>query len=90
MLLSNHHLNSGSNMAKHPNKHIQAALDYAEQNGWQKVPSGKSAHAFCRLRCLRGHSEHQMSIWSTPRSPENHAKQIIRKVNECLPEGDPS
>ncbi|WP_249962239.1 hypothetical protein [Histophilus somni] len=70
-------------MAKHPNKHIQAALDYALSHGWQIVPSGKSAHSFCRLRCLRGHSEHQMSVWSTPKSPENHAKQIIRKVNEC-------
>ena len=70
-------------MAKHPNKHIQAAIQYAEQHGWQIVQSGKSAHSFCRLCCLRGHSEHQMSVWSTPKSPENHAKQIIRKVNEC-------
>lgn len=70
-------------MAKHPNKHIQAALEYAQRHGWQVVSSGKSAHSFCRLRCLQGHSEHQMSVWSTPKSPENHAKQIIRKVNEC-------
>ncbi|OAM31705.1 hypothetical protein A7P96_04510 [Eikenella sp. NML03-A-027] len=73
-------------MGKHPNKHIRAALAYAEQHGWAVVPAGKSAHAFCRLRCLQGHTEHQMSVWSTPRNPENHAKQIIRKVNECLPE----
>lgn len=71
-------------MAKHPNKHIQSAIHYAERHGWQRISSGKSSHCFCRLRCLKGHAEHQMSVWSTPKSPENHAKQIIRKVNECL------
>lgn len=70
-------------MTKHPNKHIQAALEYAKAHGWEVIPSGRSAHAFCRLRCRLGHHEHQMSVWSTPRSPENHAKQIIRKVQEC-------
>ncbi|MDK4689693.1 hypothetical protein [Kingella negevensis] len=70
-------------MNKHPNKHIRAAIEFALQHGWEVVDSGKSAHAFCRLRCLKGHREHQMSIWSTPKSPENHAKQIIRKVKEC-------
>lgn len=24
-----------------------------------------------------------MSVWSTPKNAENHAKQIIRKVDEC-------
>lgn len=70
-------------MAKHPNKSIQAALEYAKKHGWEIVPSGRSAHSFCRLRCKQGHTEHQMSIWSTPRNPENHAKQILRKVKEC-------
>lgn len=70
-------------MAKHPNKHIQAALVYAQQHGWEIVASVKSAHAFCRLRCLQGYTEHQMSVWSTPKNPENHAKQILRKVKEC-------
>lgn len=70
-------------MAKHPNKSIQAALEYAKKHGWEIVPYGRSAHSFCRLRCKQGHTEHQMSIWSTPRNPENHAKQILRKVKEC-------
>lgn len=55
-------------MSKHPNKHIQAALEYAEHNGWQIIKSGKSAHAFCRLKCILGHSEHQMSVWSPQKS----------------------
>lgn len=49
-------------MKKHPNKHIREALAYAEANGWDIVEAGNSAHAFCRLRCQAGHTEHMMSI----------------------------
>lgn len=70
-------------MKHHPNKTISQAIQYAIDNGWHIVPSGKSSHAHCRLRCNFGHSDHQMSVWSTPRNAENHAKQIIRKVDEC-------
>lgn len=70
-------------MDKHPNKHIREAIEYAIKNGWDVIESGKSSHSFCRLRCLAGHHEHQMSVWSTPGNPENHAKQIIRKVKQC-------
>ena len=71
-------------MKKHPNKHIRAAIEFALDNDWQVVSAGKSAHAFCRLRCMQGHTEHQMSVWSTPKNPELHAKQIMRKIKECL------
>jgi hypothetical protein len=70
-------------MKKHPNKHIREAIKLAVANGWEMVDTGKSAHAFCRLRCVAGHTEHQMSIWSTPKNPENHAKQILHKVQQC-------
>jgi len=70
-------------MKKHPNKHIRDAIDYALQNGWVIIDTGKSGHSFCRLKCVLGHNEHQMSIWSTPKSPENHAKQILNKVKQC-------
>jgi hypothetical protein len=69
---------------QHPNKDIQAAIEHAMDSNWTWVPPGKSAHCFCRLRCGEGHTEHQMSIWSTPKSPLNHAKQIRRKVDQCL------
>ncbi|MEZ5435537.1 MAG: hypothetical protein R3E67_02735 [Pseudomonadales bacterium] len=49
-------------MKKHPDKHIREALEYAEANGWDIVEAGKSAHAFCRLRCQTGHTEHMMSV----------------------------
>ena len=70
-------------MKKHPNKHINEAIEYAVKNGWDVVETGNSGHAFCRLKCNKGHSEHQMSVWSTPRSPENHAKQIKAKIKQC-------
>lgn len=71
-------------MKEHPNKHIQAALNYALVKGWYFVPGGKSSHCFGRIRCgLSTHRDHMMSIWSTPGNPENHAKQIIRMVERC-------
>ncbi|HBY1017458.1 TPA: hypothetical protein MIP50_18915 [Klebsiella pneumoniae] len=73
-------------MKIHPNKHIQAAIEHALSQGWVWVSPGNSAHCFCRLRCGNPHGEHrdhQMSVWSTPKNAENHAKQIIRKVGHC-------
>ncbi|KAA1155676.1 hypothetical protein EU510_04215 [Pseudoalteromonas sp. FUC4] len=71
-------------MAKHKNKHIQAAIDYAISNGWIFIKGGKSAHAFGKLRCGNAnHPGHTMSVWSTPKSDENHAKQIRNKVDKC-------
>jgi len=73
-------------MKKHPHKHIQAAIDYALAKGWVWVAPGHSAHCFCRLRCgspENQHQAHQLSVWSTPRSAENHAKQIKHKVDHC-------
>nr|WP_113864996.1 hypothetical protein [Brenneria salicis]NMN90573.1 hypothetical protein [Brenneria salicis ATCC 15712 = DSM 30166]RBP66936.1 hypothetical protein DES54_102147 [Brenneria salicis ATCC 15712 = DSM 30166]RLM32095.1 hypothetical protein BHG07_01560 [Brenneria salicis ATCC 15712 = DSM 30166] len=70
-------------MKKHPNKHIQAAIEYALAQGWRFNPS--KGHAFGRLICdTPDHADHMMSIWSTPANPENHAKQIRRQVDHCL------
>lgn len=72
----------GKEMKEHPNKHIQAAIEYALDNNWKFRAS--RGHAFGRLSCgVAGHTEHQMSVWSTPKSPELHAKQIIRQVDRC-------
>ncbi|MDT0178142.1 hypothetical protein Q9R34_19140 [Enterobacter sp. BRE11] len=73
-------------MKKHPNKHIQAAIAYAISKGWVWVPPGDSAHCFCKLRCGNPedeHRDHRMSVWSTPKSPETHAKQIRRMADRC-------
>ena len=73
-------------MKEHPDKHIRAAIRYARDRGWLFIPGGKSAHCFGRLRCdISGHQQHMMSVWSTPACPQNHARQIIRKVDSCMP-----
>ena len=70
-------------MKRHPNKDIRAAIAKALDLGWVYVETGKWAHAFCRLRCKLGHSEHQFSVWSTPKNTKAHAFQILRKVRQC-------
>ncbi len=69
---------------KHPNKEIEAAVCFAEDKDWQYQKTGASAHAWGRLHCpLKSRQGCAMSVWSTPRSPENHAKQIIKSVKKC-------
>ncbi|EIK46644.1 hypothetical protein O59_000665 [Cellvibrio sp. BR] len=72
---------------KHPHKTIEAALDYAEQHGWQVEPGG--SHAWGKIYCPFNDQQCRCgefciaSIWSTPKNPENHAKQIRRVVDNC-------
>ena len=75
--------------SKHPNKTIEQAIKYAESKGWRYQSSGQSAHAWGRLLCpFESREGHAMSVWSTPKSPENHARQIRRNVNACEHQGD--
>ena len=79
--------------SKHPNKTIESALKYVEQNGWSIEKTGKSAHAWGQMLCpsnnrCRGGNFCRTSIWSTPRSPENHAKAIRSIVDKCEPQED--
>lgn len=48
-------------MKQHPNKHIQAAIDYALSKGWIWVAAGGAAHCFCRLRCGNPEGEHKLT-----------------------------
>lgn len=69
---------------KHTNKEVRAAIEYAISKGW--IFTAGNGHCFGRLRCGsadRAHNQHQLSVFSTPKSPENHAKQIIRFVDKC-------
>lgn len=67
---------------RHPNKHIQAAIEYAEDRGWTVRKS--RGHAFCIILCGAGvRGACRMSIWSTPRNPEAHARDIINYVDDC-------
>ncbi|OGT32527.1 MAG: hypothetical protein A3C44_02135 [Gammaproteobacteria bacterium RIFCSPHIGHO2_02_FULL_39_13] len=69
---------------KHPSKEIEAAVITAEKNGWVYKKTSGSAHAWGRLFCsLRTQDGCILSIWSTPRSNEVHAKQIRARVKKC-------
>ena len=74
---------------KHPNKEIEGAIKYAEQNGWTYKDSGKSAHSWGQLLCpLHTREGHTIYIWSTPRNTFNHAQQIRKLVDKCQHDGD--
>ncbi|GAA1684232.1 hypothetical protein GCM10009830_34410 [Glycomyces endophyticus] len=70
-------------MPRHPNKHIRAAIEYMEAKGWKIKASG--GHAWGRAFCPGGGSgcRPPRSIWSTPRSPEDFAKLLLRDAAEC-------
>lgn len=68
----------------HANKAIEAAVRQAEARGWRYKAAGKSAHCWGRLLCAEATPAGcQMSVWSTPKSADNHAKQILRMVKRC-------
>ncbi|MDK1037577.1 MAG: hypothetical protein QGD91_01410 [Actinomycetota bacterium] len=69
--------------SRHPKKDVEPALGYAEKAGWD-VASTSSGHRWGVARCREAsRSGCQVSIWSTPRNPGNHAKQIRRAVDRC-------
>ncbi len=76
---------------KHPNKEIEAALQYAESKDWTVEKTRGSSHAWGRARCSGGRrGDCLMSVWSTPRVPENHARQIRRRVDACTHRQEPN
>lgn len=72
---------------KHSKKEIEAALVYAEMNGWRVEVGG--SHAWGKIYCPFNDKECRCgefcvsSIWSTPKNSQNHAKQIKRVVDNC-------
>ena len=76
---------------RHPSKEIEAAIQYAESQGWRYKVAGDSAHAWGRLLCrLESREGCAMSIWSTPKNPYQHAEQVKRRVDMCLHKGEMS
>jgi hypothetical protein len=68
--------------SRHPNTEIEAAVRYAEAKGW-RFTKGKG-HGWGRVLCrLKTRDGCQISIWSTPKNPEEHAKSIMRAVDRC-------
>lgn len=72
---------------KHAKKEIEQALVYAEKQGW-RISTGRG-RAWGKMYCPYNDQECRCgefciaSIWSTPKSPQNHAKQIRRVVDHC-------
>ena len=69
---------------RHPRKEIEGAVVYAESKGWVFKSPGSSAHCWGRIKCPAGERGGCIiSVWSTPSSAENHARQIKRRVDSC-------
>ncbi len=67
---------------RHPDKHIEQAVAYAESLGWRVEISG--GHAWGRLFCpFADRYGCIISVWSTPRVAQNHARHIRREVDAC-------
>jgi len=61
---------------RHSKKDVEKALREAEETGCI-VEQTSAGHKWGRVITPDGRA---MSIWSTPRNPENHAKQIRRFI----------
>lgn len=73
--------------ARHPDKDIEAALQFAEDRGWRlRMACG---HAWGRMYCPYNDTDCRcgefciVSIWSTPRSGSHHARASRRVVENC-------
>jgi hypothetical protein len=75
---------------RHPIKEIEAALRFAEAEGWVFRKAKSSSHAFGVMRCPHNTKECrcgiycQFSVWSTPKSPEAHARKIRKVIHRCI------
>src|ERR1700730_13886265 len=73
--------------ARHPKKEVEDAIRHAEENGWRVEVGG--SHAWGRLYCPYNDTDCRCgefcisSIWSTPKNPGNHARQVKRVVDNC-------
>ncbi|WP_459555611.1 hypothetical protein [Lacunimicrobium album] len=72
-------------MAKHhPNKDINAAIEYALERGWRFEKAGARAHVFGRLLCpVKSRGACLRFVFSTPKNPHHHAQWIRDRVDEC-------
>ncbi len=71
-------------MPKHQNKHIQAAIEYAERKGWRVTKSSGSAHIWGKIWCPhRERDGCRRAVFSTPRNAQTHARKLRRYVDQC-------
>ena len=65
---------------RHPNKEVEAAIQYAESLGWKVRKQGHWGRLYCPHADRDGC---QLGVNGTPKNAGNHAKQIIRIVDRC-------
>lgn len=72
----------------HPKKEIGNALAYMARNGWRIEQGGSHAwgQAYCPFKTLEcRHGEFcRVSVWSTPKRAESHARALRRVVDSCV------
>lgn len=68
--------------SRHPNPHIEKVVQYAESQGWRVILS--NGHAWGHLYCPWSNRDGcKISVWSTPKGPEHHARKIRKKLDSC-------
>jgi len=74
----------------HPKADVEEALRHAEKKGWKIEVSRSHSHAWGKIYCPYNSQECRCgdycitSIWSTPKNPKNHARQIYKVVDNCI------
>ena len=77
-------------MKKHPNKEIREAISYAVKQGWTVKEASPRSHSWGQIYCPNRDANCRCgefcitSIWTTPKNPSNHARQIKRIVEGCI------
>jgi len=68
---------------RHPKPSVEKAIQYAEKLGW-RVKISKRGHAWGKLLCpLASRMGCIITVWSTPKNEDNHARHIQNKVDSC-------
>ena len=65
---------------RHPDKEVEAAVQYAESQGWRVRMMGHWGRILCPHA---GRDGCQFGVNSTPRNGADHARQIRRVVDRC-------
>ncbi|MEN5017649.1 hypothetical protein ABEH87_15010 [Erwinia sp. Eh17-17] len=71
----------------HTIREIEAVLRHAERLGWRVVCGG--SHAWGKIYCPWNNVQCRCGefciscVWSTPKNPHNHARQLRRVVEHC-------
>jgi len=68
---------------RHSKQEVEKVLAFAETIGWT-VEERHNGHVWGRLYCPeRSRSGCVMSIHSTPKVPEHHARRLRRDIEKC-------